>query len=172
MEILSILSALLFGSIFGFVLQKGKVSKFNVIVRQFLLKDFTVAVIMLYAIAIGISFFYTIKPYNLVDIPVRESSMLAAAIGGAIFGIGMTIFGYCPGTGVAALGQGSLDVISGILGMITGAAVFEIFYPFFEANVMSKYIAGVIVMPNYLLILVVVILLSIAPVLNGFCSKN
>ena len=41
------------GVAFGFLLQKGKVAKFHVIVGQFLLKDWTVIKVMLTAVAVG-----------------------------------------------------------------------------------------------------------------------
>jgi hypothetical protein len=36
----------------------------------------------------------------------------------------MAILGYCPGTGVAAIGDGSRDAITGVIGMVVGAALF------------------------------------------------
>lgn len=118
------IQGILIGFFFGFLLQKGRVAQFNVIVRQFLLKDFTVFKIMLSAIIVG-----GIVMYAMVDIgvlpqlPLRASGMVTSAVGGIIFGIGMTIVGYCPGTAIAALGQGAFDALAAIIGMLIGAFV-------------------------------------------------
>jgi len=43
-------------------------------------------------------------------------------IGGLLFGIGFGILGYCPGTLVGAIGQGSLDALfGGMIGLLIGA---------------------------------------------------
>ena len=50
-------------------------------------------------------------------------------LGGTIFGAGMAILGYCPGTGVAAVGQGEKEAAAGVMGMLGGALAFVKFYP-------------------------------------------
>jgi hypothetical protein len=44
---------LLTGFVFGFVLQKGQVTKYAVIVKQFLFQDFTMLKVMLTAVVVG-----------------------------------------------------------------------------------------------------------------------
>lgn len=48
-----LLRGLIFGILFGFLLQKGGVTKYDVIVGQLLLEDFTVLKIMLTAVLVG-----------------------------------------------------------------------------------------------------------------------
>ena len=48
-----IVYGLVVGLVFGFLLQKGGVTRYQVIVGQFLLKDFTVLKVMLTAIVTG-----------------------------------------------------------------------------------------------------------------------
>ena len=50
---LKLLLGLITGILFGFLLQKGRVAKFPVIVGQFLLRDFTVLKVMLSAVVVG-----------------------------------------------------------------------------------------------------------------------
>ena len=45
--------AVVFGAAFGFLLHRGRVANYNTIVRQFLLRDFTVIKIMMTAIVVG-----------------------------------------------------------------------------------------------------------------------
>ena len=56
---------------------------------------------------------------------------------GALFGIGWAIMGFCPGTSVAAVGEGRLHALFAITGMLVGAAVFAELYPFLQSTVMA-----------------------------------
>ena len=58
-------------------------------------------------------------------------------LGGAIFGIGLPVFLFCPGTIGAALAEGRWHAVFGILGGLIGAGIFAYFYPFFGATVLS-----------------------------------
>jgi len=126
------------GLVFGFLLQKGGVTRFNVIVGQFLLRDFTMIKIMLTATIVGGIGIYAMRASGMdVALHVKSTALLANALGGVIFGIGMALLGYCPGTGVAALGDGSRHAIPGIAGMLFGAAIFAEVYPWFKTNVLT-----------------------------------
>jgi hypothetical protein len=50
---LALAIAVFFGFLFGFLLQRGRVTDYNVIVNQFRLRDFTVLKVMLTAILVG-----------------------------------------------------------------------------------------------------------------------
>jgi len=122
---MELLSGLMVGIGFGFLLRKGHVTRFNVIVGQLALKDFTVMKIILTAIAAGSVGMYALMTwFPGYEFMIAPTTLLAAAVGGGIFGIGMAVMGYCPGTGVAALADGAHDMWFGVLGMITGAALY------------------------------------------------
>lgn len=116
------------GFLFGFFLQKGHVAKFRVIVGQFLLRDFTVLKTMLTAIVVGGLGVYALKALGLAALHVKPAQLAAVSLGGLVFGVGMVLLGYCPGTGVAAMAEGHKDAIFGVLGMLAGAAVFAEVY--------------------------------------------
>lgn len=124
------------GFIFGFLLQKGRVSKYEVIVNQLLLKDFTVLKIMLTAVVVGGLGAYTLLDYGYIsNLNVGDTSILKNILGGIIFGIGMAILGFCPGTVVAAAGEGAKDVWWGILGLFAGSAIYAELYPWIKTNI-------------------------------------
>lgn len=132
---LALLQGLILGIIFGFLLQKGRVSRFGVIVGQFLLTDFAVAKIMLTAIIVGGAGMYGMLYFVLIPgLLLKTPPTILAGIGGAVFGVGMAILGYCPGTGLAAIGDGAKDAWFGLAGMIAGAGIFERFYPWISAQ--------------------------------------
>ncbi|MCF8037997.1 MAG: YeeE/YedE family protein, partial [Desulfohalobiaceae bacterium] len=99
------------GICFGFFLQKGQVTKYDAIVGQLLLLDFTVLKVMLTAILTGMIGFYVMRAKGLVSFEIKSGSWGSSGIGGLIFGAGMAILGYCPGTTTGATGQGSLDAL-------------------------------------------------------------
>jgi uncharacterized membrane protein YedE/YeeE len=123
-----LLLGLLTGIVFGFLLQKGQVAKYRVIVGQFLLRDFTVVKVMGTAVIVGSIGFYALHDWGLASLHVKPLLWSGVVVGGICFGIGMAILGYCPGTCVAACGEGRRDAMIGVLGMLVGAGVFVAFF--------------------------------------------
>lgn len=125
------------GIVFGFVLQKAQVTKFNVIVGQLLLRDFTMVKVMLTAIAVGGAGVYALHEIDLADLHIKDNVIGGVIVGGLLLGAGMAVLGYCPGTAVAALAQGSRDAGIGLLGMLAGAAAYAEAYPLLVGNLLS-----------------------------------
>jgi uncharacterized membrane protein YedE/YeeE len=129
-------AGLLFGIIFGVLLHRGGVTDFNVIVKQFLFRDFTVLKVMFTAIAVGGVGVYVLHGQELANFHIKPAAMLAVVAGAFLFGIGMVVYGYCPGTGVAAIATGKVDALVGFLGMIAGAALYAFNYDWIAANIL------------------------------------
>lgn len=127
----TILLGAITGLVFGFLLQKGSVTRYNVIVNQFRFKDFTVLKTMLTAIVVGAIGIYAMLQLGMIKgLQVKNAELAMNALGGVVFGIGMVLLGYCPGTALAAIGQGSRDAAVGVGGALVGAAVYAEAYPF------------------------------------------
>ena len=124
-----LLLGLVTGVAFGILLQKGRVAKFPVIVGQFLLKDWTVAKIMGTAVVVGAVGVYALVATSQAGLHVKPLLLGGVLIGGLLFGVGMTVLGYCPGTTVAACGEGRRDAVAGLLGMFAGALAFVAAWP-------------------------------------------
>ncbi|GIU74264.1 MAG: hypothetical protein KatS3mg004_1351 [Bryobacteraceae bacterium] len=122
-----LLLGLFTGFLFGFFLQKGRVSDRRVILGQFLLRDFTVMKIMMTAILVGGVGVYAMHAAGWVQLAVKPAHLVSIIAGGLIFGPAMVLLGYCPGTAVAAAGEGKPDAWWGLLGMTVGAAVYAEF---------------------------------------------
>lgn len=120
----------LFGILFGFLLQKGGVTKYDVILGQLLLEDFTVIKIMLSAVVTGMIGIHLMKSLGWIQLNPKSGSWGKNAIGGLIFGLGFAVLGYCPGTIAAAVGNGYLDALAGgLIGIIVGSGLFAALYP-------------------------------------------
>jgi uncharacterized membrane protein YedE/YeeE len=115
---------LFFGLIFGFLLQKGGVAKYHILLGVLLLEDFTVIKVMLSAIIVGMLGIFAMHQAGLVELHIKPTRYAANVIGGLVFGVGFALIGYCPGTGAAALGQGNYDAIGGVLGLIAGSYLY------------------------------------------------
>ena len=121
---------MLTGLIFGFLLQKSGVTRYNTIVNQFRFKDFTVLKTMLTAIVVGAIGIYAMLQLGMIkSLNVKAAELAMNAVGGLIFGVGMVLLGYCPGTALAAVGQGSRDAAVGVAGALVGAALYAEAYP-------------------------------------------
>ncbi len=141
---------LIMGIIFGFLLQKGGVAKYEVIIGQLLLKDFTVLKIILTVVVVGMLGVYTMKGWEWVKLHPKPGSIGMTVVGGLIFGIGFALLGYCPGTISAAVGQGNLDaLLGGLVGIIIGSGIFAHLYPRLE-GFLKKGWFGEITIPEYL----------------------
>ena len=119
-----IVSGFAFGIIFGFLLQKGGVAKYHILMGVLLLEDFTVIKVMLAAILVGMIGVLTLNRLGKVELQLKPTRYAANIVGGLIFGVGFALSGYCPGTGAAALGQGNFDAIAVMVGMMSGSLIF------------------------------------------------
>lgn len=129
-----LVGGLLAGFVFGFLLQKGNVTRYAVIVGQFLLVDWTVLRVMFSAIVTGALGVWLMLQLGWLEHLLVKPTMLAAnALGGLIFGVGMASLGYCPGTGIGAVAEGSRHAAWGLAGMIAGAAVYAFAFPSLDA---------------------------------------
>ena len=121
------------GLLFGFLLQKGGVTRYQTILGQFLLEDFTVLKVMLTAVITGAVGIWGMRAIG-VDFPmhVKSAALLPNIAGGLIFGVGMALLGFCPGTGVAAIGDGARHAWPGLLGMVVGGGLYAEVYPYIK----------------------------------------
>ena len=145
-----ILSAILFGLAFGFLLQKGGVGKYHILIGQLLLQDFTVVKVMLTAIVVGMVGIFTLHRFAKVNLHLKPTRIGANIIGGLLFGAGFALIGYCPGTVAAALGQGSYDGLFAMTGLILGSYLFAEFSQPLKSSVEKWGEKGKLMLPEAL----------------------
>ncbi len=140
---------LAFGIVFGFLLQKGGATKYDIIIGQLLLTDFTVLKIMLSAVLTGMIGIYLMKTMGWVELHPKSGSAGKNILGGLIFGIGFALLGYCPGTIAGAIGNGYLDaIVGGLTGILIGAGLFAAFYPRLSKSILNKGDIGNLTLPQ------------------------
>lgn len=142
--------AVLFGMIFGFLLQKAGVAKYHVLIGQLTLEDFTVLKVMLSAIITAMIGLRILSKSNQVKLHIKPLQPLANIGGGVIFGAGFALAGFCPGTGAAALGQGDFETLFYIAGMIIGSYLYAESSEYLDGHVKSWKDKGKITLPQFI----------------------
>jgi len=139
---------LITGVIFGFLLQRARVIRYDKQIGALLLKDMTIVKFMLTSILVAMVGVYLLVDLGLAKLSLKATILGGNVIGGLIFGVGWGILGYCPGTQMGALGEGRWDALWGILGMIIGAALFAEVYPILKTTVLTWGDFGKITIPQ------------------------
>ncbi len=66
-------AGLVFGLIFGFLLQKGGVAKFDILIGVLLLENFVVVKVMLTAIIVGLVGCYLLRRFGMIELDIVDS---------------------------------------------------------------------------------------------------
>jgi uncharacterized membrane protein YedE/YeeE len=123
------LLVILLGVIFGLLLQYARLNRFDTISGMAILKDYSVAKAIALAIGVGAILINIEIALGLATFHVKPLLLTGVVVGGLIFGAGMAILGYCPGTMAVSLGEGSVDALIGIVGGFCGGAVYTLLHP-------------------------------------------
>lgn len=132
-----VVSGLLCGALFGFVLENAGFGSPCKLTAQFQLRDWSVFKVMFTAIVVAALGLYLLKAAGLMQadaVFVPSALLMASAVGGAFVGAGFAMGGYCPGTSVVGLFSGRLDALVFLVGLLLGTVVFAGLYgPAIEA---------------------------------------
>jgi uncharacterized membrane protein YedE/YeeE len=146
----TLLYGLMTGTLFGFLLQKGRVTRYDKQLAALRLMDMTIVKFMLSTVLVAMVGTYLLKDLGLVKLSIKPTILGGVILGGLIFGMGWGLLGYCPGTSAGALGEGRFDGLWGILGMLGGAALYAEAYPAMEKTVLTWGNYGKITLPQIL----------------------
>ena len=138
------------GVLFGIFLQKAQVIRYDKQLGALRLMDMTIVKFMLSAILVAMAGVYLLQDLGLAKLSVKPTILGGNILGGLIFGAGWGLLGYCPGTSAGALGEGRWDAVWGILGMLTGAALFAEAYPGLKKTVLTWGDFGKLTLPQVL----------------------
>lgn len=144
----SLILAVTLGMAFGWLLHRGGVTNYNVIVNQFRFRDFTVLKVMFTAIIVGGIGVLILAKTGHAQFHIKPANMLGVTLGAALFGVGMVLYGYCPGTGVAAIATGSLHALVGAAGMLAGAVLYALSFAWVEAHIQNVAALGKLRLPD------------------------
>lgn len=145
-----LLAGFITGVLFGFLLQKGRVLRYDKQLGALRLQDMTIVKFMATTVLVGMVGVYLLQDLGLAKLSVKTTILGGNILGGLIFGLGWGLLGYCPGTSAGALGEGRWDAAWGIVGMLAGAALYAESYPFIKQTVLTWGDFGKITIPQLL----------------------
>jgi hypothetical protein len=143
-----IIYGLLTGIAFGFLLQKGRVVRYDKQIGALRFQDMTIIKFMMSSIIVGMVGLHFFDIFGMVRFLFKPVIMGENIAGGMLFGLGWGLLGYCPGTQGGALGEGRWDSLWGILGMTVGAGLYAETYPFLMERVLGWGFFGSITVPQ------------------------
>lgn len=146
------------GVIFGFILQRAGVSDCGCIFNALELRNLKAVKLMMTAVAVGSLIVYPASALGWVSVGGKTLYVLGVLVGGAIFGAGFALAGYCPGTALAALGAGVRHILWVVAGGLAGSLAYAIVYPVLEPILIQPANFGQVSLPS---------LLGTNPVLTG-----
>ncbi|NMB81774.1 MAG: YeeE/YedE family protein [Ignavibacteria bacterium] len=141
MTIINVLFGLAVGFLFGYILTRTGITKYPRVMGMLLLKDFKILKFMLTAVISSVILFHLFGDLGLLKV-VPKNLDWGKLIGGLIFGTGMGILGYCPGTMMARIGEGKKEAILALFGMALGIFIYALTIKSVKTALLSNEING------------------------------
>jgi len=141
---LRLLTGIIIGFGFGFVLERAGFGNARKLAGQFYLEDMTVFKVMFTAILVAMVGLYGLASLGVVDMSmvwINPTFIPAQAVGGFLLGVGFIMSGLCPGTSVVSMVSGRIDGWVTFAGIFVGIALFTLTVDWFP-GLQSLYMAG------------------------------
>jgi uncharacterized protein len=176
MIIVNILFGLVVGFLFGYILTRTGITKYPRVMGMLLLKDFKILKFMLTAVISSMILFYLLGDTGLLKV-VPKNLDWGKLVGGLIFGTGMGILGYCPGTMGARIGEGKKESILALFGMALGIFIYALMIKPVKGAFLSSEISGdisVLLGINHWIVIIpaTILFTTIIYFLNKYFSDN
>jgi len=117
------LSGLIVGVIFGFVLQRGRFCMNSAFRDIILLKEYTLIKAVALAIIIQMIGFHLMAQMNIIQLYPKTLYWGAMIFGGFIFGVGMVLAAGCASGTTYRVGEGMMGSFVALLGLMIGGLV-------------------------------------------------
>jgi len=134
-DTMNLVMAGVIGLFFGFFLERGGMGDPHKLTGVFYRTYFGVPKMMFTAILVAATGLLALSDLKVLDISrvwIIPTFFWPQLVGGALFGLGFLVSGYCPGTAMAGLASGRLDALVTMVGVGAGAIIFSAFYPAME----------------------------------------
>jgi uncharacterized protein len=120
---------LLLGTLFGFGLSRSGATDYDFIQRMFLFESFQLYGIIGTAVVLSMPVLWLLKKRGttLSGKPLEfkpKQRNLGNVVGGAMFGVGWSITGMCPGPVLVNVGEGKIYALAVLAGVLVGVTLF------------------------------------------------
>ena len=125
---------LLLGTAFGFILSRSGAADYGFVQGMFLFSEFQLYGILAVAVLVTAPGIWLVRrrgrtvfgrPVEIELKPFHRGTV----VGGAVFGVGWSITGMCPGPILVNIGEGKVYALAALAGALVGAALLGTFYP-------------------------------------------
>lgn len=120
-EVFGIVSGLIIGLLFGFVLQKGRFCMNSAFRDPLVFKDFTLLKAVVLALVVQLIGFHVLSSLGIITLAPKTFYLFGAILGGFIFGIGMVIAGGCASGTAYRVGEGMVASMIALVGFVSAA---------------------------------------------------
>lgn len=130
-----IVSGLLCGVLFGYVLENAGFGSGCKLQGQFQLRDWSVFKVMFPAVLVAAIGLEALRAFGLVrpeSLYIPTTALWPMLLGGGLVGAGMAVGGYCPGTSAVGFASGRVDALVFLVGLVAGTWVFALAFPGLE----------------------------------------
>jgi hypothetical protein len=141
MTLIQVLFGLTVGFLFGYILTRTGITKYPRVMGMLLLKDFKILKFMLTAVTSSMILFYLLGDLGFLTLTLKSLDW-GKLVGGLIFGTGMGMLGYCPGTMAARIGEGKRESIVALFGMSLGIFVYALMITPLKSMLLADEITG------------------------------
>ncbi len=181
---LNLFYGLLIGVGFGYVVERAGFARAIHIAPTFYFRNLRVPQMMISAIVTSATWMIIAVYFGWVDFPqvfIPTTFVWPYLLGGIIFGVGMIMSGWCPGTAVVGAAVGRLDAVVFIFGMLAGMFVYFInFHKFIDfangSNIgrftLNKLVGGNIYVAYLATIVIVIGLMIFMNVMKSIRDKK
>ena len=118
--------AIVFGIMFGFILQRVGALEYKNILKTLRLIDMRIAKFMFLTVGVSAIGVFTLRAMGMLRLQLIDFNLIGILAGGLIFGVGFALTGYCPGTSIGAWAEGKKDAGFVILGGMFGVLGFTL----------------------------------------------
>lgn len=147
---MELLLGLALGVAFGYILRRSSLTGCGCIRDALALRDLHMLKLMLTAIGVGTVIVWPLSTLGMVHFAVKPLYVGGVVLGGLIFGVGMAVGGYCPGTILAALPDGGRNILWSLLGALSGAFAYSLAYAPLKPYLVVPLNLGKLTLPAWL----------------------
>jgi uncharacterized membrane protein YedE/YeeE len=143
-KIMMLIYAVILGTLFGFVLYKIGAAEPKKIIGMLRFDNLHLTKTLLLGIGIATIGIFVGLSLSLLD-PSHlsvKSAYVGVLVGGAIFGIGWALSGFCPGTGVVGAAAGRKDAWVFLIGGLIGSFIYMLLYGSLKDGILFESLGG------------------------------